>query len=331
MSTKPYVRVAVGVLLRPDGSVLLGSRPSDKPWPFWWELPGGKIEEGETVEQALSRELKEEIAIQATSITPWVRYIHHYPRNTVELNFCKITAWEGIPTPLESQKLAWYPQNQPIPLAIGPLLPATFPVLKWLGLPKQYLLSSIGDISGISTWLNRLQSALEQGVKLIQFREPAWAAKAPEDPMLLAALQQTIDLCEQYQARCLVNSVHPWEWVEYAHGLHLRSLDAARLAQNQHRPPIMARHLLAVSAHNALDLEHAAQLNSDFIVIGHVLETASHPDQAPLGWAAFSQLAQQAGRPVFAIGGQSPQSLHTAQQHGAHGIAGMRQLIEHHE
>lgn len=329
---KPYVRVAVGLVLRPDGAVLLGSRPSDKPWPYWWELPGGKIEENETVAQALNRELKEEIAIDATTILPWIRYIHHYPKNTVELNFCKVTAWQGEPKPLESQKLAWHhTQNKPIALEIGPLLPATFPVLKWLSLPTHYLLSSIGDATGVNAWLTRLQLALHQGLKLVQFREPSWANRQPDDPLLLAALQQTVDLCEQYDARCLLNSVHPWEWVEYAHGLHLRSLDAARLAQNQHRPPILERHLLGVSAHTSGDLKHAAQLNSDFVVIGHVLETASHPDQAPLGWPTFAELAQQAGRPVFAIGGQSPQSFHTAQQHGAHGIAGIRHLIEHHE
>lgn len=326
-NSKPYVRVAVGVVLDDSGAVLLGSRPLDKPWAHWWELPGGKIETSETVEQALVRELREEIAIEATQVSPWVRYIHHYPKSTVELNFCKVTAWQGEPRTLEAQKLAWYQINQPVPLSIGPLLPATFPVLKWLSLPDRYLISAIGDATGLPVWLDKLKQALSQGVRLVQFREPAWEHKQANDPLLLKALQQTVALCHEYNARCLLNSVHPWPWLRYTDGLHLRSQDAAKLAQSNQTAPITEQQLLGISAHHCQDLEHAALLNSDFVVLGHVLSTPSHPNQSALGWEAFSQLAQQAGRPVYAIGGQSPTTLALAQQHGAHGIAGIRQLV----
>ncbi|WP_300647140.1 Nudix family hydrolase [Paenalcaligenes sp.] len=330
MTTKthpPYVRVAVGVILDPMGHVLLGSRPADKPWPHWWELPGGKIETNESVPQALIRELHEEIGIHATTLLPWIRYIHHYPRSTVELNFYQVTEWQGTPTPQENQQLAWCHPDQPIPLTIGPILPATFPILRWLRLPKHYLLSNIGQKSGVSIWLEKLHQALQQGVRLVQFREPAWENNHPNDPDCLAALQQTVDLCHQWGALCLLNSIHPWDWVGYADGLHLRSHDAARLAQNQHAAPINKRQLLAVSAHHAQDIKHAQQLNSDFVVIGHVLDTPSHPNQPALGWERFYELAQQAGRPAFAIGGQSPTTFKQAQTFGAHGIAGIRQLI----
>ena len=70
--SKPEIFVAAGLILKPDGSLLLGQRPADKPWPGWWELPGGKIEAGETVLQALARELKEEIDIDVTEASPWV-------------------------------------------------------------------------------------------------------------------------------------------------------------------------------------------------------------------------------------------------------------------
>lgn len=331
MSDKPYIRVAVGVILRPDGAVLLGSRPADKPWPHWWELPGGKIEAGESVEQALIRELKEEIAIEATTVLPWVRYIHHYPRSTVELNFCKVTDWQGDPTPLESQKLAWCPQQQPIDVAIGPILPATFPVLNWLTLPSRYLISSIGDANGVEIWLQKLQQALINGVRLVQFREPSWAMQHNAESDLHNALQKTTELCHQYGAKCLINSVHPWDWVGDTDGMHLRSQDAAQLVK-QHQPAPIAEHqLLGLSAHHAQDLAHAATLASDFVVIGHVLDTPSHPDEPALGWSGFAELAAQAGRPVYAIGGQSAHTLHTAYRYGAHGIAGIRQLVENHE
>lgn len=328
---KPYVRVAVGVILSDEGEVLLSSRPTDKPWPHWWELAGGKIEANESVTDALQRELKEEIGITATTISPWIKYVHHYSVNTVELNFCKVTAWQGEPTPLEGQKVAWQHPSLSMPLHIGPVLPATFPVLRWLQLADRYLLSTIGsgEKNQLSAWLEKLQNALENGVGLVQFREPVWAANATSEAAqeeIFSALQQTVYLCDQYGAYCLLNSVHPMHWLPHTDGLHLRSHDAATFAQQQQTVPIRADQLLAVSTHNQLDLQYAAQLNSDFVVLGHVLPTPSHPDEPALGWEAFTALAQTAGRPVFAIGGQSADTLSLAQQHGAHGIAGIRHI-----
>lgn len=328
---KPYVRVAVGVILRQDGAVLLSSRPVDKPWPHWWELAGGKIEAHESVTDALKRELKEEIGITATTITPWIKYVHHYSVNIVELNFCKVTAWEGEPTPLENQKVAWHQPELAMDLEIGPVLPATFPVLRWLQLADRYLISSIGNghEQNIAAWLQKLQIALENGVGLVQFREPDWAIAATSEmaqEAIFAALQQTVSLCDQYGAYCLLNSVHPIKWLPHTDGLHLRSRDAAALAQQQRSAPITTDQLLAVSTHNELDLQHAAQINSDFVVLGHVLPTSSHPNEPALGWEKFTTLAANAGRPVFAIGGQSADTLSLAQQHGAHGIAGIRHI-----
>lgn len=318
---KNYVRVAVGVIIAADGAVLLSSRPADKPWAQWWELAGGKIEAGESVFDALQRELKEEIGITITAATPWVKYVHEYAVNIVELNFYRVTAWQGEPTPLEQQRVAWHYPGLPIPLAIGPILPATFPILRWLQLADRYLISSIGGVAGIAPWLQRLKAALEDGVGLVQFREPTWAATEAE---LFEVLQQTVALCDQYGAYCLLNSVHPTAWLPHTDGLHLRSRDAAALLAQQQSAPITPDQLLAVSTHNAAEIAQAKQLKSDFIVLGHVLPTPSHPDAPPLGWEQFAVLAAEAGRPVFALGGQSADTAAVARAHGAHGIAALR-------
>lgn len=327
LNNKPYVRVAVGVILREDGAVLLSSRPADKPWPLWWELAGGKIEGDESVFDALARELKEEIGINITTATPWVKYVHEYSVNIVELNFYKVTAWEGEPTPLENQQVAWHYPGQPIPLNIGPVLPATFPVLRWLQLADRYLISSIGNVAGIAPWLLRLKEALENGVGLVQFREPAWAATATseaEQAELFEVLQQTVALCDQYGAYCLLNSVHPTEWLPHTDGLHLRSSDAAALVAQQQSAPITEGQLLAMSTHNAAEITLAKQLNCDFVVLGHVLPTPSHPDEKPLGWERFAELAAEAGRPVFALGGMDTDIAGKARSNGGHGVAGIR-------
>ncbi|GAA4337321.1 Nudix family hydrolase [Pigmentiphaga soli] len=100
------VDVAVGALLR-DGRLLLGQRPEGKPYSGWWELPGGKLEPGETVLQALARELDEELGITVTHATPWVTHVHAYQHATVRLFFCRVTGWHGEPRGRESQALQW--------------------------------------------------------------------------------------------------------------------------------------------------------------------------------------------------------------------------------
>lgn len=352
--SKPFIDVAAGLILQKDGSLLLAERPADKPWPGWWELPGGKIEPGETVLQALARELKEELDIDVSVSTPWVTYVHEYPKNIVRLAFCQVTEWQGEPKAIEGQTLAWVNPRKTLP--VGPLLPATLPPLRWLQLPDRYLVTSIGGQKNLPAFLERLAQALRAGIELVQFREPDWAAAAPEAE-IHQAFQSVLACCHEFGARCLLNSVHPESWRPLADGVHWRAVDALRQAsamQSQaaaqqgaathgnagDNPPastaqapapdahLLPRRLTGVSAHTLQELDAARALDADFVVLGHVLETASHPGQPGMGWEQFSALAEKSGMPVFAIGGQSTATLQTARQHGAHGIAGMRALLE---
>jgi 8-oxo-dGTP diphosphatase len=120
--------VAVGVLVQPDGRYLLAQRPAGKPYEGYWEFPGGKLEVGESVEAALSRELHEELGIRVTACERWRTLEHDYPHAYVRLFFCKVTAWDGEPVGQEEQALAW----QHLPASVSPLLPAAIPVLEWL-------------------------------------------------------------------------------------------------------------------------------------------------------------------------------------------------------
>ena len=125
---RPAVPVAVGVLLRPDGTFLLASRPEGKPWAGYWEFPGGKIEAGESLTQALERELHEELGLHGLRASYWRSLDMDYPHARVHLQFCKVTGWEGEPQPREGQQLAW----QTLPITVAPILPGTIPVLDWL-------------------------------------------------------------------------------------------------------------------------------------------------------------------------------------------------------
>jgi len=311
--------VAVGVILRPDGQVLLGDRPVGKPWSGWWELPGGKLEPGETVLEALKRELQEELGITVTRATPWVTYVHVYPTTTVRLHFCRVTNWQSEPQPLEEQQLKWVRPEQA--LQLPDLLPATYPPLRWLQLPERYLISHAQSPAQWPLFLARLKSALTDGLRLVQWREPGWQGEPSE---LEAAFETTRLLCRSHSATLLVNSCHPAEWWQRADGVHFRSADARALDA---RPETLKDKWLAVSAHDATDLNMARELQADFAVLGPVLPTASHPGEATMGWDGFEGLNQEAGLPVYALGGQSPQTLSRALAAGAHGIAGIRQLL----
>lgn len=315
------IDVAVGVLLRPDGTVLLGNRPAGKPWPGWWELPGGKLEPGETVLQALARELQEEIGIQMTEATPWVTYVHKYPTTTVRLAFCRVTGWTGEPVGLEGQALQWVALEHAH--EVPQLLPATYPPLRWLQLPAFYAISSAGSAEQMPAFLKRLDLALAEGLKLLQWREPGWPGGEAADD-LLQALQTVCARCHAAGARVLLNSVHPAAWLEYTDGLHLRTLDAQALTA---RPQLASHQLMGMSTHNQADLELARHLQADFAVLGPVLATTSHPGVTGMGWSQFAALNAQAGLPVYALGGQSGATLGIAQSVGGHGVAGIRSWI----
>ena len=124
---RKIVDVAVGVLIKPNGDFLLTSRPLGKVYEGYWEFPGGKLEPGETVEEALRRELIEEIGITIGAVQAWKNELVDYPHALVRLNFCKVFDWQGELHMREGQLFAW----QTLPVTVQPVLPGTLPVLEW--------------------------------------------------------------------------------------------------------------------------------------------------------------------------------------------------------
>ncbi len=130
---RPALDVAVGVLIERDaqgreGRFLLTSRPEGKVYAGFWEFPGGKFEPGETLAQALRRELHEELGITIGAVLPWQQAVFDYPHARVRLHFCKVFGWAGAFEMREQQQMAWCG----LPVAVTPVLPGTVPVLQWL-------------------------------------------------------------------------------------------------------------------------------------------------------------------------------------------------------
>lgn len=130
---RPVTEVAVGILIDAQGRYLLTSRPVGKVYAGYWEFPGGKLEAGETVEQALRRELQEEIGVTIGPVLAWRDAVVDYPHALVHLNFCKVFDWSGALHMREGQAFCW----ESLPVGCKPVLPGTVPVLQWLAEEQQ--------------------------------------------------------------------------------------------------------------------------------------------------------------------------------------------------
>ncbi|QBE62924.1 NUDIX domain-containing protein [Pseudoduganella lutea] len=121
------IDVAVGILMKPNGDVLLGQRPPGKPYAGYWEFPGGKVDPGETILEALKREFMEELGIEVLEADEWCGVEHVYEHAHVRLHFFVSRHWRGEPQSLEGQAFAWQGE-----VGVEPLLPATIPLLQWI-------------------------------------------------------------------------------------------------------------------------------------------------------------------------------------------------------
>lgn len=296
------VEVAAAVIERADGAFLLGQRPAGKVYAGWWEFPGGKVHEGESAEAALTRELHEELGIDATCAYPWITRIYTYPHAKVRLNFFRVTDWRGEPHPREEQQIRWQRLDAPI---AEPMLPANAPVLRSLALPLEYAITD-AEGYGVEPMLARLQARLEEGLRLIQVRDK----ELPDRPALIC---EVTALAHRHGARVLVNG-----GPDVADGLHFTTAQLMALTERPRTP------FAAASCHTRQELERAMDLQLDFAVLGPVQATASHAGAVPLGWERFSQIARGASIPVYAIGGVRPADLKVARSAGAHGLAMIR-------
>jgi len=303
------VDVAAAVLIRSDGAALLAQRPRDKVYSGYWEFPGGKIEPGEPVAEALKREIREELGVEIERAYPWITRVFTYPHAKVRLHFHRVYAWRGEPRALEHQALAW---QRPEAITVDPLLPANGSVLRSLLLPAEYAITRAGEL-GVEPFLSRLEARLRGGLKLIQVREKTLGREVVED-----FARRVLALAHAHGAKVLVNADAALAREIGADGVHLTA------EQLRGAPGRLDLPWCGASCHSSEELRHAEALEVDFAVLGPVRATPSHPRAVPLGWERFSEIAKGAAVPVYALGGIVPRDLEQALNCGAHGIAMLR-------
>ncbi len=307
------VDVAVAVIINDCGEVLVSFRHADLHQGNRWEFPGGKIEQDESVEAALYREVQEELGLHILRSYPFKTIRYDYPDKSVRLHVRKVTAWNGVAVGLEGQKIAW---QRIADLDSRKFPAANAPIVRALQLPAYVAITP--QLTTVAELAVLITDILNQGVSCIQLRQPQLKRSDYLDWFSMAS-----PICTSRKAILMFNG-DPQDFANStALAFHVNS---TRLRTLQARPvPLTA--LFSTSCHNLEELSMAAKLDADFAMLSPVRTTPKYPAGSELGWPGFSDLVQQANLPVYALGGLEFADLKIARQSGASGISGISMFL----
>jgi len=294
---KPIVDVAIAILIH-RGKILVGWREEQQHQGGKHEFPGGKVEQGETPEEACRREIYEEVGI---GLKDWHQfdYIHHeYDDIIVNLHLFHSYVPDELLN-LIHQPWAWYTRDQLLHLNFPKANKNIIKRLYWPHLIK------------ISNTLSTVESSDALLYWRIEEFEPQY-------------IEQLTALDEGQRSSLIIN-VDIWHQLspELQKQIKTVHLKQSQL-MNLHKGDLTVGVRYIAACHDAVSLKQAQQIGCDAVFISPVKPTTTHPDAVVLGWERFSDLAQNSQIPVFALGGVHPDDLATAQQHGAYGLAGIR-------
>lgn len=304
-SKRQALHIAVGVLTNEVGEVLIAQRPAGKAGAGEWEFPGGKRHPGETVVDALTRELREELGIEVGASSPLIRIRHAYPDRDVLLDTWWVDRHAGQPRGAEGQAIAWV---RPEALPEAGLLEADAPIANAIRLPQAYAISPPQATSAeLHAWLEAPRAPM------LRLRLPT-LANSDYWP-----LWNELHAAARARGVTLMADRLPDESIAGGASAHLSAADASKLRR---RPAGVA--WFACSCHTAEDLRHAAKIGADFAVLGQVKATPSHRERPPLGWTRWQRLVDAAQLPVYGIGGLSDADIAQTRAQGGQGVAAIR-------
>ncbi|MEO4108819.1 NUDIX domain-containing protein [Acinetobacter pittii] len=294
---KPIVDVAIAILIH-RGKILVGWREEQQHQGGKHEFPGGKVEQGETPEEACRREIYEEVGI---GLKDWHQfdYIHHeYDDIIVNLHLFHSYVPDELLN-LIHQPWAWYTRDQLLHLNFPKANKDIIKRLYWPHLIKiSNTLNPVESSEALLYW--RIENESEQYI------------------------EQLTALNEGQRSNLIIN-VDIWRQLspELQKQIKTVHLKQSQL-MNLHKGDLTVGVRYIAACHDAVSLKQAQQIGCDAVFISPVKSTTTHPEAVALGWERFSDLAQNSQIPVFALGGVHPDDLATAQQHGAYGLAGIR-------
>jgi len=327
--TQKRVHVAVGVIIGADGRILVSRRAEGQHLGGLWEFPGGKVEPGETVNEALSRELLEELAIEPKTQLPLCRIVHNYPDKAVLLDVWKVPSFSGEPEAQEGQPLRW--------LDVKQLDPDEFPqankaIIRCLKLPDRFAIFQMPESGNLkSEDIEKLRTVIARAPtgSLVRLRRSSSSGRYSETTHNL--IGACADICEENNIGFVLDLLTagpvtsgPYTSVPALESL-IRGYHVSSTTLSQLRSRMVPDHLLfGVSCHTPEDIRKAEAIQADYLLLSPVNPTASHPGAKTLGWQGLKEMSETTNIAVYALGGMVPSDLAKAQANGARGIARIR-------
>jgi len=303
------IKAVVGILYSKNNTqILITKRRKNQFMPNYWELPGGKIETGEDEEDALARELQEELGIKTLRISLKHVMTHHYKDKTVNLSIYNVESYKGNVAGTEGQDVRWCNLQN---LSNYKLLPTMRIIINRIRLPEYYWITP--DERDPELLLQKCQNHLITGAKIIQLRS--------KDLIEHSYIGKIHNLCQSYEARLILN-VPNKTFKEPCDGWHLTSEELLKYSKR----PCANNKLLGASAHNMKEAKYAETISVDYISLAPIEETPSHPNATPLGWEVAKDIVSKSNLPVYLLGGMGRDSLGRALKIRAQGIAGISQI-----
>lgn len=302
------IHVVAAVIRGREGKVLLAKRPAHLHQGNKWEFPGGKVEAGEGAEQALSRELREELGITPVVSRPLIQVLHHYPDKSVFLDVWEVVAFSGQPVGREGQRVEWI-DSSALPDYEFPA--ANVPIVTAAQLPSTILITPEPAECSAEEFYAHLDASLEAGVGWVILRSKQLSV---EDFQELT--DGVMELCAEMDVPLSLNGP---EGIAYPEGVGLHLTEAElQTYEGDYDGWVSA------SCHSPEALRLAEARGVDFVLLSPVLPTASHTDAKPLGWDTFAEWVKPCVLPVFALGGVGNADVMQARRCGAQGVAGIR-------
>ncbi|RVU32081.1 Nudix family hydrolase [Neptunomonas marina] len=298
------IHVAAAVIEDGCGAIFLARRPQDKHQGGLWEFPGGKVEPGESAEQALYRELHEEVGIEVLACEPLIQIPHHYPDKSVLLDVYRVTEFSGEAHGKEGQKTAWVSEAD---LGDYEFPAANKPILNAIRLPQRIFITPQAET---------LEACIENTLSACKRAPISWVMLRQKQLTLDEALSWRLALMQALDEGVEVTLNHPKSGAASSH--LSRHLSSKELQATESNPDSS---LLGASCHNLEEIETAVRIGCDYITLSPILPTNSHPGSPTLGFDAARQLIAQAPLPVYLLGGMSEEELPHALAIGAQGIA----------
>ncbi len=313
MQATTPLQVAVGVIKNDKQQVLIAKRPEDKAHGGCWEFPGGKIANTESIVQALDRELQEELGLSVASSRPLKSFAYRYPSYSVVLHVHLVYAWTGRPTGKEGQLIEWVDVAQ---LSNYEFPAANKHIIDMLLLDELCFVTPEPG-NDASEFLKLCEQVVKSGCRFVQFRCKEYTGENAE---IFSCLKDT---CHKHGARLVLNSILSTALHAEADGCHLSS---DNLSSYQRRK-IPDKFIVGASCHDLAQIKLAEQHDLDYLIVGPVKRTATHPGKPGIGWRAFADLIGKTTLPVYAIGGLGTESLGRAWENGAHGVAAISSVV----